>query len=441
MIDRYTYEPMRSIWSEENKFRKWLDVEIAACEAWQAKGKIPARALSTIKKKADFTIQRIDEIEKETDHDVIAFLTNVAENVGPDSRFIHMGMTSSDVLDTAQALRMRESADALISEVKEIRVILERRAIEHKFTVMVGRTHGIHAEPMTFGMKMLLWLAEMGRNLERLERARETISVGKISGAVGTYSNLPPDVEEDTCRRLGLKAAPIATQVIQRDRHAEFMSTLAVVGGTVEKIATEVRGLQRTDIREAEEFFAKGQKGSSAMPHKRNPITAERLAGLARVLRANAHAAMENMALWHERDITHSSVERVIIPDSCILLHYMLVRLKRLLDKLLVYPDAMLENLNKTRGLIFSQRVMLALVSKGATREQAYHIAQRNAMRVWAEKAEFKSLLSEDADVAALLKPAELEECFEVEYFIRHVDDIYERFFPTKKARARKAKK
>lgn len=426
MIDRYTYEPMGSIWSEQNKFQKWLDVEIAACEAWQKKGKIPARALANIKKKAAFSIERIDEIEKVTDHDVIAFLTCVAEHVGDDSRFIHIGMTSSDVLDTALALRMRESADVLLAEMNEIRKILKRRAKEHKKTVMVGRTHGIHAEPMVFGMKMLLWYAEMGRDMERMKRAREAIAVGKISGVVGTYSNLPPEIERETCRRLKLQPAPIATQVIQRDRHAEFLTTLAIVGGTVEKIATEIRGLQRTEIREAEEFFAKGQKGSSAMPHKRNPITCERLAGLARILRANAMAALENIALWHERDITHSSVERVIIPDSCILLHYMLVRMKRVLDKLLVYPDAMLLNLNKTRGLIFSQRVMLALVGKGISREKAYDIVQRNAMNVWKGGDDFRALLLKDPELTALMSEAELDECLDVGYFLRHVDQIYD---------------
>lgn len=426
MIDRYTYEPMGSIWSEQNKFQKWLDVEIAACEAWQKNGRIPARALANIKKKAAFSVERIDEIEKVTDHDVIAFLTCVAEHVGDDSRFIHIGMTSSDVLDTALALRMRESADVLLAEMNEILKILKRRAKEHKKTVMVGRTHGIHAEPMVFGMKMLLWYAEMGRDMERMKRAREAIAVGKISGVVGTYSNLPPEIERETCRRLKLQPAPIATQVIQRDRHAEFLTTLAIVGGTVEKIATEIRGLQRTDIREAEEFFAKGQKGSSAMPHKRNPITCERLAGLARILRANAMAALENIALWHERDITHSSVERVIIPDSCILLHYMLVRMKRVLDKLLVYPDAMLLNLNKTRGLIFSQRVMLALVGKGISREKAYDIVQRNAMNVWKGGDDFRALLLKDPELTALMSEAELDECFDVGYFLRHVDQIYD---------------
>ncbi len=426
MIERYTYEAMGSIWSEENKFRKWLDVEIAACEAWHEKGKIPAKSLAVIKKRAAFTVERIQEIERTTDHDVIAFLTNVAENVGKDSRYIHMGMTSSDVLDTALALQMREAADVLLGELRRILEILKRRALEHRDTVMVGRTHGIHAEPMTFGLKMLNWYAEMKRNEARLERAKETISVGKISGAVGTYSNLPPDIEKIACRRLNLRPAPISSQVIQRDRHAEFLATLAVIGGTVDKIATEVRGLQRTEVREVEEFFKKGQKGSSAMPHKRNPITAERLAGLSRVLRGNALAGFENIALWHERDITHSSVERVIVPDSCILLHYMLVRLRDMLDRLLVYPEAMLENLRKTRGLIYSQRVLLALVGKGFTREQAYAIVQRNAMDVWKGDNDFRSLLGADAEVTAALTAAELDDCFDAAYFLRHVANIYE---------------
>ncbi|HOX27618.1 MAG TPA: adenylosuccinate lyase [bacterium] len=425
MIERYTLEPMGSIWSEENKYRRWLDVEIAACEAWSSKGEIPAKALSNIKKKAAFNVRRIGEIEKVTDHDVIAFLTNVAENVGPDSRFIHRGMTSSDVLDTALALQMKESCDVILGELKELSKVLHRRAVEHKKTVMVGRTHGIHAEPMTFGLKMLLWYADNERNIERMKLARDIVSVGKISGAVGTYSNIPPAIEKETCKRLKLKPAPISTQVIQRDRHAELLTTIAIIGGCVEKIATEIRGLQRTDVREVEEYFAKGQKGSSAMPHKRNPITAERLAGLARVLRGNAAAALENISLWHERDITHSSVERVIIPDSFILLHYMLVRLNKMLNLLLVYPDAMLENLNKTRGLIFSQRVLLALVGKGVTREDAYAIVQRCAMRVWAEKTDFRTTIEKDAEASKLLKKAELDDCFDSGYYLRNVAEIY----------------
>jgi len=429
MIDRYTYEPMGSIWSEHNKFQRWLDVEIAACEAWNKAGAIPDRALATIKKKAAFTVERIEEIEKETDHDVIAFLMNVAENVGKSSRYVHMGMTSSDVLDTANALRMREAADVILREIMETREILKRQAKKYKNTIMVGRTHGIHAEPMTFGLKMLLWYDEMGRNEERIERAREIISIGKISGAVGTYSNLPPKVEKDTCRRLKLKPAALATQVIQRDRHAEYLGALAVLGGTIEKITTEIRNLQRTDIREAEEYFARGQRGSSAMPHKRNPITSERLSGLARILRANAGAGYENIALWHERDITHSSVERVIVPDSCILAHYMLVRLNRILKNLLVYPGTMKENLDKTKGLIFSQRVLLALVEKGIAREEAYLFVQRNAMNVWKGKGDFKQLLLGDEEVMSCLSAEEIDDLFDVNYFLRHLDMIYDRFY------------
>ncbi len=429
MIERYTVEPMKSIWSEQNKFQKWLDIEIAVCEAWNAAGKIPDDALADIKTRAAFTVDRIGEIEKVTDHDVIAFLTNVAENVGPSSRFVHMGMTSSDVLDTALAIRMKESAGAIIAEVERAMEILLRRALEHKQTVMVGRTHGIHAEPMTFGLKLLLWYDEMRRNRDRLVKAREGISFGKISGAVGTYSNLPPDIEADALSRVDLSVAPVATQVIQRDRHADFMSALAILGGTMEKIATEIRNLQRTDIREVEEYFAAGQKGSSAMPHKRNPITCERVAGLARILRANALTSVENMALWHERDLTHSSVERVIIPDSCILAHYMLLKINRILDKLLVYPDRMIENLNRMKGLIFSQRVLLALVDRGITREDAYLLVQRNAMKVWSTMTSFKDLLLADEDVTKVLAPADLDELFDITYFLRHLDIIYARFY------------
>ena len=428
MIERYTYEPMGSLWSDQTKFQKWLDVEIAACEAWKKLGRIPAKALANIKKKADFNIDRILEIEEDTDHDVIAFLTCVAEYVGPDSRYIHLGLTSSDMLDTAQALRMRDAADILIKELKRVSAILKRKARKYKNTPMMGRTHGIHAEPMTFGMKMLLWHAETERNIERMKRARETVSVGKISGAVGSYSNIPLEIERETCRRLKLTPSSISTQVIQRDRHAEFLCTIAVAGATVEKITTEIRGLQKTDTREVEEYFGKKQKGSSAMPHKRNPITSERLAGLARILRANAMSGLENVALWHERDITHSSVERVILPDSCILLHYMLVRLGRLLDKLLVYPDRMMENLERTHGLFYSQRVLLALVDKGLSREDAYALVQRNAMQAWKKQTDFKALLLSDLDVTAHLGEKDIEECFDLQYYLRNVDAIFKRF-------------
>ncbi|MEW6203671.1 MAG: adenylosuccinate lyase [bacterium] len=428
MIERYTLPEMGRIWSEENKFRKWLDVEIAACEAWAESGKIPADAVENIRKKAAFSVKRINEIEQKVDHDVIAFLTNIGENVGDDARYIHMGLTSSDVLDTATALLLKESADLILKELKELATVLRERAAEHKHTIMIGRTHGIHAEPTTFGLKLLLWHAEMMRNIHRVRHAQEAISVGKISGPVGTYSNVPPDVEEKTCRRLGIKPAPVSTQVIQRDRHAEFMSSLAITAATIEKIAVEIRHLQRTEVLEAEEFFAPEQKGSSAMPHKRNPILSERLAGLARIIRANALTALENIALWHERDISHSSVERVIFPDSCILIHYMLVKTKNLVKKLLVYPEQMKENINRTRGLIFSQRVLLALTDKGVPRENAYQIVQRNAMEAWKGGGDFRELLRKDDEIKKHLSSSEIDECFDLSYYLRHVDKIFERF-------------
>jgi len=428
MIERYTLPEMGRIWTLENKFQKWLDVEIAACEAMAELGQIPAEAVRVIREKAAFDVNRIDEIEKVTNHDVIAFLTNVAENVGEESKYIHMGMTSSDVGDTALCLLMKEAAEHLLPRLAVLREKLVEKAGEYKYTPMIGRTHGIHAEPMTFGMKMLLWIAETDRNMERLQRAVETISVGKLSGAVGTYANIDPEVERRVCEKLGLQPASIATQVIQRDRHAEYMSTLAVIGCTLEKIATELRNLQRTDIREAEEYFAKGQKGSSAMPHKRNPITGERISGLARILRGNALAAMENVALWHERDISHSSVERVIVPDSTILLDYMLHLTIKIVGSLLVYPDAMMENLNKTKGLIYSQRVLLALVDKGVLRERAYELVQRNAMEVWRTKQNFVDLLQNDADVVKLIPAEELHSLFDYNWFLRHVDAVFQRF-------------
>ncbi len=428
MIERYTLPEMGKIWTLENKFQKWLDVEIAACEAMAELGQIPAEAVRVIREKAAFDVKRIDEIEKVTNHDVIAFLTNVAENVGEESKYIHMGMTSSDVGDTALCLLMKEAAEHLLPKLAALREKLVEKAAEYKYTPMIGRTHGIHAEPMTFGMKMLLWIAETDRNIERLKRAVETISVGKLSGAVGTYANIDPEVERRVCEKLGLQPAAIATQVIQRDRHAEYMSTLAVIGCSLEKIATELRNLQRTDIREAEEYFARGQKGSSAMPHKRNPITGERISGLARILRGNALAAMENVALWHERDISHSSVERVIIPDSTILLDYMLHLTIKIVSNLLVYPDAMMENLNKTKGLIYSQRVLLALVDKGVLRETAYELVQRNAMEVWRTKQDFLDLLLKDADVVELIPAEELRSLFDYNWFLRHVDTVFQRF-------------
>ncbi|MCL0028270.1 adenylosuccinate lyase [Peptococcaceae bacterium] len=428
MIERYTLPEMKEIWSEENKFRKWLDVEIYACEALCKKGVIPESALKNIKEKANFSIKRILEIEEKVHHEVIAFLTCVAEYVGEDSKYIHLGLTSSDVVDTAQSVRMKEAADQILKRLARLYNVLIEKAIEYRNTVMIGRTHGIHAEPMTFGLKMLLWVAETKRNIERMKKAKEVISVGKISGAVGTYANIDPYVEEFVCRCLGLKPAPISTQVLQRDRHAEYMNTIAVIGCTLEKIATEIRALQRTDIREVEEFFAKGQKGSSAMPHKRNPIISERISGMARILRGNALAAMENVALWHERDISHSSVERVIIPDSTTLLDYMLYKITDVIQNLIVYPENMKKNMKRTNGLIFSQRVLLALVDKGLTRERAYELVQRNAMECWQTGRGFKELLKSDKDVMDYLTTDELEELFDYSYYLRHIDEIYSRF-------------
>jgi len=429
MIERYTRPEMGRIWTLENKYRKWLDVEVAVCEARAERGEIPPQAMQDIREKAAFNVCRIDAIEKETQHDVIAFLTNVAEHVGPASRFIHEGLTSSDVLDTANALLFVEAADLLLQDVDQLLAVLKRRAFEFKDTVTIGRSHGVHAEPMTFGMKFALWYAEMRRNRERLERARQTMRVGKISGAVGTYANIDPDIEARVCRRLGLEPAPISTQVIQRDRYAEFFATLALIGCSIEKIAVEIRHLQRTEVREAEEYFAPGQKGSSAMPHKRNPIACENLSGLARILRTNALAAMENVALWHERDISHSSVERVIGPDSTILCDTMLVRLTRVLDRLLVYPDRMRRNLELTGGLFYSQRVLLALTGKGLSREEAYRLVQRNAMKVWHEGGNLKERLQEDQEIMRCLSPEELAPLFDLGYHLKHVDTIFKKVF------------
>jgi adenylosuccinate lyase len=426
MIDRYSLEKMKSIWSEENKFRKWLEVELAACEAWKTLGKIPETSLRRIKKDAKFSIKRIKEIERTVDHDVIAFLTNVAEHVGPDSRFIHMGMTSSDVVDTSLSLLMRESAQLIISDIKDLIRALKGKAKEHKRTLMIGRTHGIHAEPTTFGLKMALYYEEMKRNLYRMTRAMEIVSVGKFSGAVGTYSNIEPKVEEIACKKLGINRVEVATQVIQRDRHAEYLTTVAIVAATLEKIATEIRNLQRTEIQEAEEPFKQGQKGSSAMPHKRNPITCERIAGLARVLRANALVSLENVALWHERDITHSSTERIIIPDSSILIDYMLQTLTRVIDNIVVYPENMKKNVDKTQGLIFSQRLLLMLVSKGLKREDAYSIVQSNAMKSRGRR-NLKDEVLADPIAAKYLSKKDVESAFDINYYLRNIDDIFRR--------------
>lgn len=428
MIARYTRPEMGAIWSEENKFRTWLDIEILACEAHAELGVFPKKSAKTIRRKAAFDVRRIEEIERKVNHDVIAFLTNVGEHVGPDSRFIHLGMTSSDILDTGLAIQMKLSADLLLKDLQRLSAVLARRAKEFKRTIMVGRTHGIHAEPTTFGLKLAMWYDENRRNIRRLEQARETISFGQISGAVGTYEHVDPFVERYVCEKLGLKPAPISTQVLQRDLHAEFLTTLSVVGSSLEKFATEIRHLQRTEVLEVEEYFAKGQKGSSAMPHKRNPITCERVAGLARVLRGNAVAALENVALWHERDITHSSVERIIIPDSCILLDYMIATFTRIVDELVVYPRNMQKNLDKTRGLIFSQSVLLALVKKGMKREDAYAAVQKLAMEVWSgDTRDFKDVLKSNKTISLFLGSHELDELFDLKKSIRNVDYIFKR--------------
>jgi adenylosuccinate lyase len=417
MIRRYSREAMRQIWTEENKFSIWLQIEILACEA----RRIPAKDLATIKRRARFDVKRIGEIERTTTHDVIAFLTNVAENVGRASCHIHEGLTSSDVVDTALAVQMKQSADILIDDVKKLRAVVARKAKKYKLVPMIGRTHGVHAEPITFGLKMALMYDEFSRALARLERARDTVAVGKISGAVGTYAHMDPRVEQYVCRKLGLKPDRISTQIVQRDRHAEFMSALALVGCSIDRWALEFRHLQRTEVLEAEEFFAEGQKGSSAMPHKRNPITCERLCGLARVLRGNALAAMENVALWHERDISHSSVERVILPDSTTLLDYMLATLTDVVDKLLVYPARMKANLEASKGLIHSQAVLLALTRKGLSRDKAYALVQRNAMKTWANTKTFREVLVGDAEVMKVLTRREIEALFDLKMHLRQV--------------------
>jgi adenylosuccinate lyase len=427
MIDRYTRPEMGRIWTEENKFGIWLEIEILACEAHARLGVVPRDAAKRIRKKAGFSVDRILKIEREVKHDVIAFLSDVSSRLGPDSRFVHLGMTSSDVLDTALAVQMKQAAELLLKDLAALRRVLARRAREFKYTVMIGRTHGVHAEPTTFGLKLAQWYDETGRNIDRLERALRTISVGQISGAVGTYGHLDPAVESYVCGKLGLEPARISTQILQRDLHAEYLTTLALIGGSIEKFSTEIRHLQKTEVLEVEEHFSKGQKGSSAMPHKRNPITCERLAGLARVLRGNAHVSMESIALWHERDITHSSAERIIIPDSCILLDYMIATITGLIDTLNVYPENMKKNLGLTGGLIFSESVLLALTGKGMTREDAYAVVQSDAMKVWNSGRSFKDLLKEDPRIKSILKKGELDALFDVKRSIRHVDAIFAR--------------
>jgi len=424
MIERYSRPEMKRVWSDENKFNKWLDVEIAVCEAWAELGTIPREVIPKIKL-ARVNYRRMEQILKKTHHDMTAFLRSVSESLGDESRFIHFGLTSSDVMDTALSLQLVEATEILTQDVKELVSVLALKAIEHKYTMMMGRTHGVHAEPITFGLKLALWVAEMRRNLDRLREARKVIAAGKISGAVGTYATVPPEVEEKACHRLGLAPAPVSSQVLQRDRHAQFVTTLAIVASSLEKFATEIRALQRTELREAEEPFAATQTGSSAMPHKRNPELCERICGLARLARGYALTAMENIALWHERDISHSSTERIILPDSCLLLDYSLDLFTSIMKGLRVYPKRMKRNVLLTRGLVFSQRVMLALIDKGLSREEAYEIVQRQAMKSWEGNRDFLTLLKADPEMSARLSPEELDKLFDYNYYLRYIDDVF----------------
>ena len=429
MIERYTNPEMGRLWSDQKRYETWLEVELASVDALVNEGIVPADEARELRAKAGFSVDRINEIEKVTQHDVIAFTTSVAEIAGTCARWLHFGLTSSDVIDTAQALQMRDACDLILRLVDGLLAAVQTRAEEHRRTPMIGRTHGVHAEPMTVGVKLALWYAELVRDRDRIVRARQVISVGKLSGAVGTFAHLPPSVEESVCRRLGLEPAPVASQVIQRDRHAELMAALAITASTLEKMALEIRGLQKTEIGEIEEPFAKGQKGSSAMPHKRNPIGCEQIVGMARLMRGNLVAAMENNALWHERDISHSSVERVILPDTFIGVDHMLRRMTRIVAGMVVYPQRMLENLNRSRGVVFSGTVLLELARRGVSREQAYEWVQRNAMRSFHEAADFKGLLLADADVTKVLPPAEIERAFDLDEQLRHVDHIFNRVF------------
>ncbi|MEE9528807.1 MAG: adenylosuccinate lyase [Dehalococcoidia bacterium] len=426
MIERYSRPQMKKIWSDKSKFDKWLEVEIAVCEAWTELGEIPREAMTKIRK-ANYNLDRIAEFLRVTHHDVTAFLKSVAESLGEESRFIHLGLTSSDVMDTALSLQLKDAANILSQDISELIAVLQNKAMEHKHTMMMGRTHGVHAEPTTFGLKLALWVEEMKRNAQRLEDAKRIISVGKISGAVGTYATVSPEVEKIACHKLGLTPAPISSQIIQRDRHAQFVATLAITASSLEKFATEIRSLQRTEILEVEEPFEVGQTGSSAMPHKRNPELCERICGLARLMRGYVTTSLENIALWHERDISHSSTERIILPDSCLALDYMLSLLIPVIKELKVYPENMRRNLELTQGLIFSQRVLLALIGKGLNREEAYEMVQRNAMEAWQQKKSFLSLLEADNRVTAHLTRSELESLFDYNYYLKHVDSIFER--------------
>jgi adenylosuccinate lyase len=429
MIERYTLPEMGAVWSEENKFQKWLDVELAVCEVHAQMGTIPREALEQIKTRSKFSVARINEIERTTNHDVIAFTTNLAEEIGDAARFVHFGLTSSDVVDTANALLLRDACDILLAKIDALLAVLKRRAFEFKNTPQIGRTHGIHAEPTSFGLTFALWFSEMNRNRERLVRARAATAVGKISGAVGAFAHLDPVVEERVCERLGLQVAAVSTQIIQRDRYAEYLSTLAIIASSLDKFALNVRHWQRTEVREAQERFAKGQKGSSAMPHKRNPIISERICGLARVVRANSLVGLENVALWHERDISHSSAERVVLPDSSIALDYILQKTISLLDGLVVYPERMLKNLDATRGLIFSGQLLLVLTQKGLAREQAYEWVQRNAMKAWDENDDFQKLVKGDADINKNLTAQEIDRVFSLDTYLRNIETIFARVF------------
>ena len=436
MISRYTRPEMGRIWADENKFRMWLAVEVAATETLAEAGLVPQEAAKAIREKGDFNLARIQQVEAEVKHDVIAFTTAVAEKVGPQSRWLHYGLTSNDVVDTAQALQVKDASELILKDLKALRAVLKRRAFEFKDTPMIGRTHGIHAEPITFGLKLANWYSETERNIVRFERAAEEMRVGKLSGAVGTFAHLEPEYEVQICERLGLKAADISSQVIQRDRHANFISTLAVITATLDKVATEIRHLQRTEVREAEEFFSEKQKGSSAMPHKRNPVTCEQISGLARVVRSNAQAAFENVALWHERDISHSSVERVILPDSTILTDYLLNKATKLLDTLLVYPKRMLHNLESTGGLVFSGQLLLDLAESGMLREDAYGLVQGHAMRAWKQGLNFRELISKDKKISKRVSPQQLSRAFSLKRQLRNVDKIFERVFGEGKSKS-----
>jgi len=427
MIERYTRPEMGAIWTEENRFKAWLEVEILACEAWAELGVIPKEDVEKIRKHASFDIQRIKEIEEETRHDVVAFTRAVSETLGEERKWVHYGLTSTDVVDTALSYLLKQANEILLRDLENFIHVLKEKAQEHKHTVMMGRTHGVHAEPTTFGLKLALWYAEMQRNLERFKQAAETVRVGKISGAVGTYANIDPFVEKYVCEKLGLEPAPISTQTLQRDRHAHYMATLALIATSIEKFAVEIRGLQKSETREVEEFFAKGQKGSSAMPHKRNPIGSENMTGMARVIRGYMLTAYENVPLWHERDISHSSAERIILPDATIALNYMLNRFANIVKNLTVFPENMKRNMDRTLGLIYSQRVLLALIDTGMTREEAYDLVQPKAMEAWETQVPFRTLIEADEAITSLLTKEQIDDCFDYHYHLKHVDTIFER--------------